>query len=57
MLKANLGTDLPNYAEIKTGSTLWTFIKITAPAGEITQPVARPVQEPTPSRDRDTNVR
>jgi TIR domain/FHA domain len=27
MLKANQGTDLPNYAEIKTGSTLWTFVR------------------------------
>ena len=57
MLKANLGTDLPNYAEIKTGSTLWTFIKVKAPAAEMTQPAARPVQDPVPSKDRDTTVR
>jgi FHA domain len=30
-LKANLGTDLPNYATIKTGATLWTFVRIDIP--------------------------
>jgi pSer/pThr/pTyr-binding forkhead associated (FHA) protein len=57
MLKANLGTDLPNYAEIKTGSTLWTFIQINPPAGETVQPAARPAQQPAPSKERDTTVR
>jgi pSer/pThr/pTyr-binding forkhead associated (FHA) protein len=58
MLKANQGTDLPNYAEIKTGSTLWTFIKVKPPANEMVQPVAKPAQEPAPSsKERDTTVR
>jgi pSer/pThr/pTyr-binding forkhead associated (FHA) protein len=57
MLKANQGTDLPNYAEIKTGSTLWTFISVKPPANETVQPMARPAQESPPSKDRDTNVR
>jgi pSer/pThr/pTyr-binding forkhead associated (FHA) protein len=57
MLKANQGTDLPNYAEIKTGSTLWTFISVKPPANETVQPMARPAQETPPSKDRDTTVR
>lgn len=32
------GTELPNYAELKTGSTVWTFIKITPREGEKVQP-------------------
>jgi hypothetical protein len=36
------GTELPNYAEIQTGSTIWTFIKIMAPE----KPEARPVTPP-----------
>jgi pSer/pThr/pTyr-binding forkhead associated (FHA) protein len=31
LLNANQGTDLRNYAEIMTGSTLWTFIKTKQP--------------------------
>ena len=46
MLKANLGTHLPNYAEIKTGSTLWTFIKVTPPANESVPPHRTISQEP-----------
>ncbi|MDH3446448.1 MAG: FHA domain-containing protein, partial [Deltaproteobacteria bacterium] len=59
MLKANQGTDLPNYAEIKTGSTLWTFIKIAAPAGETIQPAPKPAEETPPktSGDKPTQVR
>ena len=36
-LKANLGTDLPNYATIKTGATLWTFIRIEVPKARRTR--------------------
>jgi hypothetical protein len=57
MLKANQGTDLPNYAEIKTGSTLWTFIWIKPSPAQLAQPTARPVQEAAPSKERDTTVR
>jgi hypothetical protein len=57
MLKANQGTDLPNYAEIKTGATLWTFIQVKPPANETVQPVSRPAQQPAPSKERDTSVR
>jgi len=56
MLKANQGTDLPNYAEIKTGSTLWTFIKVKPPGNEMVQPAARPAQESPPSSDKDTII-
>ena len=31
-LKANLGTDLPNNSTIRTGATLWTFVRIEAAA-------------------------
>ncbi len=49
MLKANQGTDLPNYAEIKTGSTLWTFIQVTPPGDTLIPSFARePIQEPPP---------
>ena len=57
MLKANLGTDLPNYAEIKTGSTLWTFIWIKPSLAQMTQSPARTVPETPPPKDRDTTVR
>jgi hypothetical protein len=57
MLKANQVTDLPNYAEIKTGSMSSTFIMVKSPAGEAVQP-ARSAQPPTPpSREGDTTVR
>ena len=46
-LKANLGTDLPNYATIKTGATLWTFIRIEVAEGaEETPPRAEREPEP-----------
>jgi pSer/pThr/pTyr-binding forkhead associated (FHA) protein len=57
MLKANQGTDLPNYAEIKTGSTLWTFIKVNPMPTEITQPGPRPGPATPPPKERDTTVR
>jgi pSer/pThr/pTyr-binding forkhead associated (FHA) protein len=57
MLKANLGTELPNYAEIKTGSTLWTFIKVNPQPAETTQPGPRPETVTPPPKDRDTTVR
>jgi hypothetical protein len=31
MLRANDSPEIPNYAKIETGSTLWTFIQIEAP--------------------------
>jgi pSer/pThr/pTyr-binding forkhead associated (FHA) protein len=34
------GTELPNYAQIRTGSTIWTFIKI--------EPGPRPTPGPEP---------
>lgn len=56
MLKANQGTDLPNYAEIKTGSTLWTFIKVNPPASEIPQAIPRQMQPPEPGPKEPTVV-
>jgi hypothetical protein len=51
MLMANTSTKLTNYAEIKTGHTLWTFIKI-----EVTRTAqpAPPPKQPPPSEDDDT---
>lgn len=57
MLKANQGTDLPNYAEIKTGHTLWTFIRIKPPLDEMTQPVPGPAHVAPRPKDSDTSVR
>ncbi len=44
------GIELPNYAQITTGSTVWTFIKITPPVSEraIPQAVAPAVQPEQP---------
>ncbi|HMH53514.1 MAG TPA: FHA domain-containing protein [Candidatus Acidoferrum sp.] len=58
MLKANQGTELPNYAEIKTGSTLWTFIMVKPPAGQAARPAPAAAQPPAPSpKEGDTVVR
>jgi len=46
-LKANLGTDLPNYATIKTGATLWTFVRIEIPEG-VEETPHRAEREPEP---------
>jgi len=46
-LKANLGTDLPNYATLKTGATLWTFVRIEIPEGAEEAP-HRAEREPEP---------
>ena len=51
MLKANQGTDLPTNAEIKTGATLWTFVKIPQGPEEV------PLQaEPPEERSGDAPV-
>jgi len=52
MLKANQGTDLPNYSEIKTGSTLWTFIMVKPPANQMAPPAPHMAQPPVPSSPR-----
>jgi FHA domain len=58
MLKSNQGTDLPNYSEIKTGSTVWTFIMIKPPTNEAVQPGTRPAPSPaSPPKQEDTTVR
>ena len=57
MLKANQGTDLPNYAEIKTGTTSWTFIAVRASSNQAAQPApAAPAAPPTPPSG-ETKVR
>jgi pSer/pThr/pTyr-binding forkhead associated (FHA) protein len=38
MLRANDSTDIPNYAKIQTGLTVWTFIHIVAPREELQRP-------------------
>jgi pSer/pThr/pTyr-binding forkhead associated (FHA) protein len=60
MLKANQGTELPNYAQIKTGSTLWIFIMVNPPANETVQPGTRAAQPSMPSmpspKEKDPTV-
>jgi hypothetical protein len=60
MLMANTSTKLTNYAEIKTGHTLWTFIKIEV--SRTAQPDTPPKKSETPpssekKSDRETIVR
>ena len=59
MLMANTSTKLTNYAEIKTGNTLWTFIKIEA--SRTTQPELPPKtgKKPPPPEEKtgETTVR
>lgn len=60
LLRANESTDIPNYAKIQTGSTVWTFLHIEAPPEiGIQAPTRREEQplEPVPTQDRDTIIR
>ncbi len=53
------GMELPNYAEIKTGTTHWTFIKIQPPKGEkIPSPrPSKPEEDKTvPEKDSDYTI-
>lgn len=49
------GMELPNYAEIKTGSTLWTFVRLEPPlsshTGSKEEPPARTTVKPEGSRE------
>lgn len=60
MLTSKSSNDLSDYAEIKTGNTLWTFIKIKAPgrgAGVQPEPTETPPRDPEKPPGRDTTVR
>jgi hypothetical protein len=35
MLKSNQGVELPDHAEIKTGQTIWYFMKVKVPPGHL----------------------
>lgn len=50
------GTELPNYAEIKTGSTVWSFVKMSPPAEEIRE-VIPTSQQTTQVRERPKEKR
>ena len=54
MLMANTSTKLTNYAEVKTGNTLWTFIKIEASRTTQPKPAPKQEQEKPPSPDEKT---
>jgi len=54
MLPANTSTKLTNYAEVKTGNTLWTFIKIEASRTTQPKPAPKPEKEGPPSPDGKT---
>jgi hypothetical protein len=53
MLKSDDANDLPDRATIKTGDTLWTFIKIKPPAKEPKPRPQGPVEEPKPGPEQD----
>ena len=53
MLPANQSRELKNYAEIRAGSTVFTFIKITAPEGT-SQTISAPKKVEQPSEPPDT---
>ena len=59
MLRANNSTEIPNYGEIQTGSTVFTFIQIEAPREIEPPPVGAtlPRVEPSelPPRDPETD--
>jgi len=47
MLRANASTEIPHYAKIQTGFTVWTFIHIEAPRViDIPVPTSRDEQPP-----------
>jgi hypothetical protein len=52
MLMSNKATELSDYAEIKTGNTLWTFIKIKPPG---TYTSVLPAKEPETAPRADEN--
>ncbi|MCP4117720.1 MAG: FHA domain-containing protein [Desulfobacteraceae bacterium] len=61
MLMSNKSTELSDYAEIRTGNTLWTFIKIKPPGeGVSAAPKAEPPTPPPTGEqpgDKDTFIR
>lgn len=48
MLMSNSSTELSDYAEIMTGNTLWTFIKIKAPETGVGEAPAKKTETPLP---------
>lgn len=61
LLPANQSNELTNYASLKTGDTLWTFVKIDAPAlSKVPQAPERPGPspvEPGPKPEGGTIIR
>jgi len=51
------GIELPNYAEISTGNTVWTFIKINPPASEMAPPPPNPRYEEPKSAGEESESR
>lgn len=58
MLRANESTEIPNYANIQTGSTVWTFVHIEAPPEtSIQAPMMRDEPPLRPAPRDDTIIR
>jgi hypothetical protein len=53
MLLSNNSNELSDYAEIKTGNTLWTFIKIKAPSTGVSASPATKTETPSPPKEKD----
>jgi hypothetical protein len=72
MIKSNQSVELKNYAEIRTGTTIWSFVKFHQPKGSQEEPVhhqreriieeriieERIIEKPVPEDDdRETKVK
>ena len=57
MLRANESTEIPNYAKIQTGATVWTFIQIAPPREPVTPSLPKEaVRDPGPEPVRDETI-
>ena len=58
LLISNQSTELPSYAEIQTGSTVWTFVKIEAPhvSDEVPPPTGRKDEPPKEEKPRGKTI-
>jgi len=56
MLRANESTEIPNYANIQTGVTVWTFIHLEAPLETGIQPPMMRDEQPLRPAPRDDTI-
>lgn len=55
LLISNQSTELPSYAEIQTGSTVWTFVKIEAPLVSVEEPPPTGPKDEPPKKEKSSN--